>query len=149
MAAPKFYRKAGIDPVILSTGQRVALKSPDYKNSFLATDNAFIQSEFDALIAQNQFGLSEISFAEYDEAYLKKKPATPLGKFWREEMTAQGIRVNPLAQSLVAEAKAAAAADTPPIPVTMEDMPPGMTPAQPTNAPTPPEAFQPRVGRRL
>ena len=156
MAAPKFYRKPSpVDPVILSNGSRVLLKSADYQTGYLATDNDFIQKEFDALISQQRFGLSEISYDEYNESYLKKKTGQPLKKPCREEITSSGIRANPLTQALAA-GKPAAAEDKnavvlkdcrTTIPIAMEELP--ASAKTEVEAPTPPESFRPNLGRRF
>lgn len=145
--------------VILSNNSRVKFSTKDGLVGYFETDNQFIQEEFVKCMAEQRYGISEITNAEYTSEYLEKKTpvATPSGS-WREEwgqgrnLASPSTPVSRLGADAVAAAVAVADGVTD-VPksrggAVMED--PKTAPAvdQPASATASRENFRPPTGKR-
>lgn len=85
--ATRFFRHLGTDPVRLADGRLVHFKSADGLQSFMATPDPSLWSEFERCMKEGRSGLTEVSWAEFDSQYLQKKSNSPqLKQPWREEI---------------------------------------------------------------
>lgn len=148
MAATKFFKKPSpSDPVILSNGQVLKFPTVNFSTGYFATDLVGLQMELIQLINANRFGLSEVSWSEYDSEYLKKKNGRPSRRLWREEISGTKHSPNPF---LELNAGPAAAANRPQPRTGVPMLEPEATVAperRSTDAPPTPE-LRLNVGRR-
>jgi hypothetical protein len=86
--ATKFFKK--FEPKLgVSTGGRSVILFPTLDGiiGYFATEDANEQGILQGFISAQRYGMSEITWTEFNESYVKKKPtAPPLRKPWREEM---------------------------------------------------------------
>lgn len=93
--ATKFYKKFSPDlGVNIGGTQVVKFPTLDGIIGYYATQDANLQNAFAAQINAGKFGLSEITWAEYEANWVKKKAmASPLKRPWRDELSNQGSRI--------------------------------------------------------
>jgi hypothetical protein len=91
--AIKFYKKTS--PRTTVKFGNFALTFPTFDNivGYYSTDNAAVQAALADYIANQQYGLTEISQEEYNADYLEKKNngATLPPRQYREEITSRGF----------------------------------------------------------
>ena len=147
MAAAKFFKKPSpADPVILANGQSLKFNTLDYKIGFFATESESLATELTGYINQQRFGLSEVSWAEYDAEYLKKKNGRPSRRLWREELSHTGLKQNPFLELNAGPAAAGNNAKT--IPIRMAETEAVVAPEKPAGSKPEQSSFTPTVGRR-
>jgi hypothetical protein len=106
--AVKFYKK--FEPnmgVNIGGTQVVKFPTLDSIIGYYSTQDENLQRIFSDHINNNRFGLSEIPWSEFEDAYIKKKAvAQPLRRPWRDELANQGSRngstISPEAKNAVA-----------------------------------------------
>jgi hypothetical protein len=149
MAQAKFYRKFSPQTaVVLSDGRKIQFSTLDNARGYFSTADEGVQSELLVFMQQSRYGLSEISYAEYDAEFLQKKRAgmqRPAQS--REELSPSTLRQVFRDAGDSSGAAGLAVAEAPKVPV------PAATVAEPTTpvaaqAPTNPE-FKPPVGKRV
>jgi len=94
--ATKFFKKfePGLGVNVGGTAV-VKFKTLDDLIGYYATDNEGQQIVLRQHIEAGRYGLSEITWDEFDREYVKKKTTTPrLNKPWREEISNQTLRSN-------------------------------------------------------
>lgn len=140
-----FKKPSPSDGVRLSNGQVLKFPTADYKMGYFATESPSLANELVGFAERGQFGVSEVSWTEYESNYLKKKTGTPLRPPYREEISGTKLRPNPFLE-LQHGAVAAVGGSRPTDPVRMRDpeavIAPESTPEQP------PAGFKPTIGRR-
>jgi hypothetical protein len=93
--ATKFYKKFEPNLGVSVNGTSVIkFITLDGIIGYFSTNDENLQNIFRQHIEGNRFGLSEISWTDFDGEYLKKKAtAPPLKKPWREELSNQGQKL--------------------------------------------------------
>lgn len=136
----RFFKKGEPSNIpILGNGARVIFATLDTIVGYYATDNPYVQSEFDRMAAERRGGITEITEAEFHTNYVQKKTtAKTVQPPWREELSKSQVNRSLLHQ-LGPEHVAAAVA------VNEEKLPAMVA------IPTPEakgENYKPTVGRR-
>lgn len=148
MATAKFFKKHSPgSPVTLANGQGLSFKTVDQQYGYFSTDSEGLQRELVAHIEGGRFGLSEITWDEYNDSFLKKKISSPpLRRLWREEIS-NSARPSPTQDLFNApEKRNAAAVNQDCQMTTMADLPPGERPK--VVEATTVDDFKVNVGRR-
>lgn len=149
--AMKFYKKMQpTTDVVLANNTGVKFTTLDHLLGWFATDSEYVQNEFARLMAENRYGMSEVTWEEFEREYVKKKKSGTLRPPSREEFSGMRRQGSNLVETLgvAAVERAVAVNTTKEAPVTMADASPPTGPLQPLSAATPEGAFKPPVGRR-
>lgn len=147
MAATKFFKKPSpSDPVILSNGQVLKFPTVNFSTGYFATDLVGLQIELAQLIGANKFGMSEVSWAEYNDEYLKKKNGRPSRRLWREEFSGTKHSPNPFLELNASPAAAAGEQKHKGIPMLEPEA--TVAPERKEGEPPSKPEFRPNVGRR-
>ena len=87
MAERVYFRKSvPRTPVYLASGTPVTFETVDNVNGFRGFENPKVIEELRRAIRAERGGLTEITAAEYEEQFVKKKAsAKPISPSWREE----------------------------------------------------------------
>ena len=96
-------------------------------------------------IEGGRFGLSEITWAEFESEFLKKKPERELKQPWREEISGNRYKPNPF---LELHGAAAVIEPKPDVPTRMRDPEATIAPEVPAGVIPEETPFVPTLGRR-
>lgn len=152
----RFYRKfSPSTKVALGNGTSVQFTTLDGVTGYFATDALYVQTEFERLMQESRYDISEVSAAEFTRDYIEKKKAGQTSRpLWRDELTRGQLM--PSASTLkerldgVASVVAVAKPSPPPAPVPItaaevnRDIAKNLTPIMTTPA----VEFKPPVGKR-
>lgn len=159
--AMRFFRQlAPAIPVVLSNGRAVRFKSADGVRFYQAINEDAVSKEFEDFMAQQRYGLTEVTAEEFQTEFVQKK-TTP-GSYrppWREEFGAGAVvKATQLSQAVSQSGSAAAAVAVEKSDITRFDdhameatLPRGPLPSVVSAGPDPAkarEAFSPPVGPR-
>lgn len=152
MATIRFFKKLSPETVVVfANGTSAKFTTLDQLEGFFATDNEYIHGEFERLMKENRYGITEIPAEEFHRDYVQKKnlpqPSRPVSR----EQLGSGLRRegHSLVESLGADRVAAV------VGVNRDERAGGtsMAPAPVTMAPGPaasskPAEFTPPLGTR-
>lgn len=74
MATIRFFKKLSPETiVVLGNNATVKFTTLDMLQGYFATDNIYLQSEFERFMAENRYGITEIPAEEFTRDYIEKK----------------------------------------------------------------------------
>lgn len=87
--AVRFFKKLSPGTrVAISQGPQIEFKTLDGIVGYFSTDSDYVASEFEKAMRENRYGITEITWAEYESNYLVKKNSGAASRpVWREEIT--------------------------------------------------------------
>lgn len=131
---------------VCQNNERLDFKSKDGLTSYFATDYAYFHQQIELMMAQNRYGISEITQEEFHRDYVEKK-TEPLNSVppWREELSKSGVSQG-LNRDLLNRTGSVAALAA--VAVTEPVKTPPVSVAEPAAAPAPKAKFIPTSGRR-
>lgn len=94
--ALRYFKKFHPDTrVVLASNHALQFTTLDGLVGFFATDNPTIQQEFEQMMVEQRYGISEISPEEFTRDYLEpKKNGVTLRPVWRDELTPNLAKVS-------------------------------------------------------
>lgn len=127
-------------------GSSLDFKSKDLVTSYYATDQLYPQQQIEIMMAENRYGITEITAEEFHRDYVEKK-TEPMNSAppWREELSKSGVSQG-LNRELVNRTGSAAVLAA--VAVTEPVKAPPVSVAEPAAAPAPKAKFIPTSGRR-
>ena len=145
MATRYFKKQSPTNPVILLNGQHLKFPTVDYRTGYFSTDKDSLSAELVSHIEGGRFGLSEVTWAEFEAEFLKKKPERELKQIWREEISGNRYKPNPF---LELHGAAAVIEPKPNVPTRMRDPEATIAPEVPAGVKPEETPFVPTLGRR-
>ena len=128
--ALKFYKKeAPANNPVIGNGASIIFTTLDRVTGYYATDNAYVQQEFEQLMRSGRYGISEIDAVEFTRDYVEKKNQPKnRGRPWREELSQSGLNqsVVPSPAPSAPQAVAAVEATQPVLTTTTPPVPPAL-----------------------
>ena len=141
---------------MLGNGSRCTFGTVDNVIAWFATDNPYIHGEFERLMSESRYGLTEVTQEEFHREFVEKKKALngrPLNPRWREEVGTNKVLQDTVLASVNSRATDHAAAGDPSLSTPNPNFTPQPVPVQaseerPATGEAPQTEFKPATGKR-